>query len=313
MTVATSSSWVLFFILIILLLAFDLGVLNRKSHAPSIKEATYWSIMWILLALTFNGGIYYWYGLQKALEFFTGYVLEKSLSVDNLFVFVLIFRAFKIPRHNHHKILFYGILGAIVFRLIFIFIGAALISRFNWMLFVFGAFLVFTGIKIIFKKEDAFVPQKSIILSWFGTHLPFTHETSDKFFVKRCSKIFITPLFMALIAIEISDIIFAVDSIPAIFAITRDPFIVFTSNIFAILGLRSIYFVLENLMEKFIYLKYGLGVILTYIGIKMLVVEYIHIPIFVSLGIIFFILLATTLASFYQSQLHTIFKQDRNN
>jgi len=301
MTVATSSSWVLFFILIVILLAFDLGVLNRKSHAPSIKEATYWSVMWILLAFAFNGGIYYWYGLQKALEFFTGYVLEKSLSVDNLFVFVLIFRAFNIPRHNHHKILFYGILGAIVFRLIFIFIGATLISRFNWMLLVFGAFLVFTGIKIIFKKEDAFVPQKSIILNWFGTHLPFSHETSDKFFVKQNKKIFITPLFMALIAIEISDIIFAVDSIPAIFAITRDPFIVFTSNIFAILGLRSIYFVLENLMEKFIYLKYGLGVILTYIGIKMLIVDYIHIPIFVSLGIIFFILLVTTLASFYQS------------
>jgi len=313
MTVATSSSWFLFFILIVILLAFDLGVLNRKSHAPSIKEATYWTVMWILLAFAFNGGIYYWYGAQKALEFFTGYVLEKSLSVDNLFVFVLIFRAFKIPRHNHHKILFYGILGAIVFRLIFIFIGATLISRFNWMLFVFGAFLVFTGIKIIFKKESVFVPQKSIILKWFGTHLPFDHETSDKFFVKRRKKTFITPLFMALLAIEISDIIFAVDSIPAIFAITKDPFIVFTSNIFAILGLRSIYFVLENLMEKFIYLKYGLGVILTYIGIKMLIVEYIHIPIFVSLGIIFFILLVTTLASFYQSQLHTIFKQDQNH
>ena len=301
MTVATSSSWVLFFILIVILLAFDLGVLNRKSHAPSIKEATYWSVMWILLAFAFNGGIYYWYGLQKALEFFTGYVLEKSLSVDNLFVFVLIFRAFNIPRHNHHKILFYGILGAIVFRLIFIFIGATLISRFNWMLLVFGAFLVFTGIKIIFKKEDAFVPQKSIILNWFGTHLPFSHETSDKFFVKQNKKIFITPLFMALIAIEISDIIFAVDSIPAIFAITRDPFIVFTSNIFAILGLRSIYFVLENLMEKFIYLKYGLGVILTYIGIKMLIVDYIHIPIIVSGGMMFLRLLVTTLASFYQS------------
>jgi len=313
MTVATSTSWFLFFILIIILLAFDLGVLNRKSHAPSIKEAAYWSVMWILLAFIFNGGVYYWYGSQKALEFFTGYVLEKSLSVDNLFVFVLIFSAFKTPRHLHHKILFYGILGAIFFRLIFIFIGAALLSRFNWMLYVFGAFLVITGIKIILKKEDTFVPQKSIILSWFRTHLPFSWESSEKFFIKRNKKIFFTPLFMALLAIEISDIIFAVDSIPAIFAITRDPFIVFTSNIFAILGLRSIYFVLENLMERFIYLKYGLGVILTYIGIKMLIVEYIHIPIFASLGIIFSILLVTTLASFNQSHLQKIFKQDQNN
>ena len=253
MTTATTSSWILFFLLIVVLLAFDLGVLNRKNHAPSIREAMVWSAMWISLALAFNVGVYFWFGSQKAVEFLTGFILEKSLSVDNLFVFILIFNAFRVPRYIHHKILFYGILGAIIFRFIFIFIGAALLSKFSWMMFVFGAFLVFTGIKITLKKDEEFNPDNNIVLKLATKYLPFRGEMSDMFIIKKDKKYFFTPLFIVLLAIETSDIIFAVDSIPAIFAITRDPFIVFTSNIFAILGLRSIYFVLENLMDKFIH------------------------------------------------------------
>ncbi|OFZ25957.1 MAG: hypothetical protein A2381_09875 [Bdellovibrionales bacterium RIFOXYB1_FULL_37_110] len=301
MTTATTSSWILFFLLIVVLLAFDLGVLNRKNHAPSIREAMVWSAMWISLALAFNVGVYFWFGSQKAVEFLTGFILEKSLSVDNLFVFILIFNAFRVPRYIHHKILFYGILGAIIFRFIFIFIGAALLSKFSWMMFVFGAFLVFTGIKITLKKDEEFNPDNNIVLKLATKYLPFRGEMSDMFIIKKDKKYFFTPLFIVLLAIETSDIIFAVDSIPAIFAITRDPFIVFTSNIFAILGLRSIYFVLENLMDKFIYLKYGLGVILTYIGIKMLIVEYIHIPVTLSLGFVFAVLLISILASLCRS------------
>lgn len=302
MTSVTPTTWIIFLLFVFLLLVFDLGVLNRKAHAPKMKEAILWSIMWISIALCFNVGVYFWFGPQKATEFLTGFILEESLSVDNLFIFILIFKAFKVQRHIHHKVLFYGILGAIIFRFIFIFVGSTLLGQFTWMFYVFGGFLVFTGIKIMFNHDKKFDPENSATLKFVQKYLPFDLAPSEKFTITQNGKRYFTPLFLVLLAIETSDIVFAVDSIPAIFAITRDPFIVFTSNIFAIMGLRSIYFVLENLMDRFVYLSYGLGVILTYIGIKMTIMEWAHIPIAISLGVIFAVLAITILASLYKTR-----------
>ena len=290
--------WVAFNIFVFGMLILDLAVFNRKAHEIKIKEALLWSAIWITLALVFNAGIYYYRGPETALRFFTGYILEKSLSVDNLFVFLLIFSYFHVPSKYQHKILFWGILGALVMRAIFIACGVALIHQFHWIIYVFGAVLIFTGFKLAFEKEKELHPEKNPILKIFRKMMPVTENFEDaKFFVRKENRWFATPLFIVLIVVETTDVIFAVDSIPAILAITTDPFIVYTSNVFAILGLRALYFALAGLMQLFHYLNYGLAVILIFIGAKMLISEYIKIPIGVALGVIASILIISIGAS----------------
>jgi len=281
------------------MLAMDLGVFNKKDHKVPVKEALIYSGIWITLALLFNVFVYFEFGKTKALEFLTGYVIEYSLSVDNIFVFILIFTYFAVPSIYQHKVLFWGIIGALVMRGIFIFTGVALINRFHWIILIFGGFLVFTGIKMLFQKEQEVHPEKNPVVKFFRKFLPVTTEThGSKLFVRQNHKTFATPLFLVLLVIESSDLIFAVDSIPAILAVSKDTFIVYTSNIFAILGLRSLYFAVSGIMVYFRFLKVGLAFILTYVGLKMLV-SFIHIeiPILLSLSIIIGILLLSVLAS----------------
>lgn len=290
--------WIFFNIFIVFMLGIDLLIFHRKAHLVSIKEATGWTIFWILLALTFNLYIYFDRGNEAALQFLTGYLIEKSLSVDNLFVFLMVFNHFKTPSTSLHKVLFYGVLGAIIFRALFIILGISLITKFYWMIYIFGIFLIITGIRLGFEKEKEYHPDKNFIINFFHRFFPFSKEYfNDKFFVKKNSKRYATPLFVTLLAIETTDIIFAIDSIPAIIAITQDPYIVYTSNIFAILGLRSLYFVLSHMMTLFHYLTYGLSIILIFIGIKMLLSDLYHISITTSLGIIFGILLTSIFLS----------------
>ncbi|HEX8311326.1 MAG TPA: TerC family protein [Chthoniobacteraceae bacterium] len=263
--------WVGFNVFVLLMLALDLGVFHRKAHVVTFKESISWTVVWVSLALLFNLGITYYMGPQKGLEFFTGYVIEKSLSVDNVFVFALLFSYFAVPPLYQHKVLFWGILGALVMRAIMIFLGAALIAKFAWVIYIFGGFLILTGIKMIFKREEEIHPEQNPLVRWFKKLMPVTNEyRDDKFFVRENGIRMATPLFVVLLLVEFSDLIFAVDSIPAIFAVTKDPFIVYTSNVFAILGLRSLYFALAGVMDKFHYLKIGLGVVLTFVGVKML-------------------------------------------
>lgn len=290
--------WIFFNLFIVFMLAIDLLVFHKKAHLITIKEAIGWTIFWILLALTFNLYIYFEKGNEPALQFLTGYLIEKSLSVDNLFVFLLIFNHFKTPSSSLHKVLFYGVLGAIVFRATFILLGIALITQFYWMMYLFGFFLIITGIRLAFEKEKEYHPDKNLIINLFHKFFPFSKEyVNDKFFIKKNSRYYATPLFVVLLAIESTDIIFAIDSIPAIIAITQDPYIVYTSNIFAILGLRSLYFVLSHMMTLFHYLTYGLSIILIFIGIKMMLSDIYHISIYTSLGIIFGILLSSVILS----------------
>jgi len=288
--------WVGFIAFIIIMLMLDLGIFHKKNHAVKIREAVYWSIFWIGLALLFNAGIYYVLGKEKAFEFFTAYILEKSLSVDNLFVFILIFSYFQIDPKYQHKILFWGILGALVMRAAFIFAGVALITKFSWIMYVFGIFLLYTGIHMLFEKKEKedFDPNKNLIIKWFKKIMPVTYENPHaKFFVKINGKHYATTFFITLLFLEVSDLIFAVDSIPAVLSVSKDTFIVFTSNIFAILGLRSLYFALSGIMQYFYYLKYALAGILSFIGAKMCLNEFsaefgyaFHISNYVSLGII---------------------------
>lgn len=267
----TLSLWIGFNVFVLVMLALDLGVFHRKAHIVTLKESLSWSAVWVTLALIFNLGIWHYMGPQKGLEFFTGYVIEKSLSVDNVFVFLLLFSYFAVPPLYQHKVLFWGILGALVMRAIMIFLGAVLIAKFAWIIYVFGAFLILTGLKMIFKKEEEIHPERNPLVRWFKKLIPVTDDyRGDKFFLKENGVLMATPLFVVLLLVEFSDLIFAVDSIPAIFAVTKDPFIVYTSNVFAILGLRSLYFALAGLMDKFHYLKIGLGVVLTFVGVKML-------------------------------------------
>ncbi|MGE5439494.1 MAG: TerC family protein [Bacteroidota bacterium] len=290
--------WILFLVFVLIMLFLDLGVFHKTSHVVKVKEALIWSAVWIGLALLFNLGIYFWKGEQKALEFFTGYLIEKSLSVDNIFIFVLVFSFFKVPPLYQHKVLFWGIFGALVMRVIFIFAGVALIEQFHWIIYVFGAFLIYTGIRMISEKDKEIHPEKNPVLKLAQKYirvLPSFEE--DKFFVKRNSLTYATPLFIVLLFIETTDLIFAVDSIPAILAISSDPFIVFTSNVFAILGLRSLYFALAGIIEKFVYLSYGLALILMFVGLKMLLTDVFHIPIGISLGVIALILTASIVLS----------------
>jgi tellurite resistance protein TerC len=293
--------WIGFHIFIFLMLALDLGVFNRKEHIVPVKEAITWSIVWITLAFLFNLFIFFKFGKTPALEFLTGYVIEYSLSVDNIFVFILIFTYFAVPAIYQHKVLFWGILGALILRGIFIFAGVALITRFTWIVIIFGGFLVFTGIKMLFQKEMQIEPEKNPVIRFFKKFLPVTGELhGSRLFVRQNRIMYATPLFMVLIIIDVSDLIFAVDSIPAVLAISHSTFIVYTSNIFAILGLRSLYFAVNGIMGYFRYLKTGLAFVLTFVGIKMLA-SFFHfeIPIILSLAIIISILLASILASVF--------------
>jgi tellurite resistance protein TerC len=314
--------WVGFNVFILAMLALDLGVFHRKTHVVSVRESLTWTAVWVGLALVFNAGVWYYAGSGKALEFFTGYLIEKSLSVDNVFVFALLFSYFAVPPKYQHKVLFWGILGALIMRAIMIAAGAALITKFSWIIYLFGAFLILTGIKMIVKREEEIHPERNPVVRWFKQLMPVTPEyRGDKFFVREVPRsaggppaglekrgapgladgpsafragrgvLMATPLFVVLLLVEFTDLIFAVDSIPAIFAVTKDPFIVYTSNVFAILGLRSLYFALAGVMDKFHYLKIGLGVVLAFVGVKMLLAHSAwKIDTLVSLGVIVVIL-----------------------
>lgn len=272
--------WILFNLFVLVMLALDLGVFHRKSHDVSVKEALTWTFVWIFLALVFNGIIWIWRGQQQALEFFTGYLVEKALSVDNIFVFIVVFTYFGIPSRYQHKVLFWGILGALVMRVIFIFAGVAMIEKFHFTIYFFGALLIFTGIKMFSNSHSKMDPEKNPVLKFFRKLMPVTSELhQDKFFVRLKGIRHATPLFLVLILIETTDLIFAVDSIPAILAITQDQFIVYTSNVFAILGLRSLYFALAGVVHRFWLLSYGLAIVLIFVGIKMLLVDLYKIPI----------------------------------
>ena len=299
----TASFWIGFNAFVLLMLALDLGVFNRKAHVVSVKEALAWSGVWISLALIFNGLIYYWFGEAKAIEFLTGYLIEKSLSIDNIFVFVLVFGYFSVPAIYQHKILFWGILGALVMRVIFIFAGVALIEKFHWTIYIFGAFLIYTGYKMFTEKGTAIDPENNPVMKFFRRVMPVTNQLhGDKFFVNLDGKRYATPLFLVLILIETTDLIFAVDSIPAILAITQDQFIVYTSNVFAILGLRSLYFALAHVVDRFVYLSYGLAIILAFVGTKMLLIDLFKIPTFISLLVIALVLIVSVVLSFIKTR-----------
>jgi tellurite resistance protein TerC len=289
--------WILFNLFVLAMLALDLGVFHRRAHTVKFREALAWSVAWIALAAGFAVVIFFWHGRTPALEFVTGYVIELSLSVDNLFVFLLIFRFFQVPALHQHKVLFWGILGALVMRAIFIAAGVGLIQRFHWIVYVFGALLVYSGIKLFFQKETEIHPEKNPMLRLFRRWVPVTKDyVGDKFFVRNpglCA----TPLFVVLLVVETTDLLFAVDSIPAILAITRDAFIVYTSNVFAIMGLRSMYFALAGMMEMFRYLHYGLSVVLMFVGAKMLLSHYVEIPTHLALAAVAGVLVISVVAS----------------
>ncbi len=291
--------WVGFSVFILLMLSLDLGLLNRRAHTIKYREAAIWSAVWVTLALIFAGLVFYYQGSERGFEFLTGYLIELSLSVDNLFVFLLIFSYFKVPAKYQHRVLFWGVMGALIMRLTMIFVGAALINRFHWIIYIFGSFLVYTGIKMFRQEELDIQPEENPIVRLVTRYIPITrHYEEEKFFTRVNGKRVGTLLLLVLIIVEITDLVFAVDSIPAIFAITTNTFIVYTSNVFAILGLRSMYFLLAGVVEKFQYLKMGLAIVLTFIGAKMLVVAVgIHIPIEFSLVFVAVVLLGSVAAS----------------
>lgn len=299
-----------FFIAVLVMIGIDMLTLRKTGvHKVSAKEALAWSVIWVAVSLTFAGWLYweiahnqsYGHGLakQKVMEYLTGYVLEKSLAVDNLFVFLMIFSYFKVPPQYQHRVLLYGVFGAIVLRAIMVFVGAALVQQFEWILYLFGAFLLYTGVKMV--KHDSEAEEdlaQNGMLVWLKRHIRVSHELDgEKFFTVENGRRIATPLLLVLIMIELSDVVFAVDSIPAIFAVTTDPFIVLTSNIFAILGLRAMYFLLADIVDRFVYLHYGLAFVLSFIGIKMLVMHWVHIPVGVSLSVVFGALALSVIAS----------------
>jgi tellurite resistance protein TerC len=283
---------------VFVMLMMDLGIFHRKAHVLSLKEATLWSIFWVVVSVLFNILILFWLGEEKALEFLTGYLLEKSLSADNIFVFAVLFSYFAVPVEYRHRVLFWGVVGAIVFRLTFILAGTALLKKFHWVVYVFGIIVIISGIKLLMRKEEKIVPERNPVLRLARRLLPITPTYhGQRFFVVHDGKVFATPLMLVLLVIESTDIVFAIDSIPAIFAITRDPFIVFTSNVCAILGLRALYFLLEGMIRLFRYLDEGLAVILVFIGVKMLLSEFYKIPVWVALGFVAVVLaIAITLS-----------------
>lgn len=290
--------WVVFNIFVLGMLALDLGVFHRHAHEVRLREALAWSAVWIVLALAFNAGIYIWLGDEPALAFLTGYLIEKSLSVDNIFVFLLIFTYFQVPSLYQHKVLFWGILGALVMRAVMIVAGAALIKAFHPIIYVFGAFLIFTGIRMAFKHNEEVHPETNPVLRLFRRFIPVIPEYHNgHFFVRHAGRLAATPLFVTLVMVETTDLVFALDSIPAIFAITTDPFIVYTSNVFAILGLRALFFAVAGLVRIFHHLHYGLAVVLVFVGVKMLLSDIYKIPTPLSLAIVATVLLGSILAS----------------
>ncbi|RAW02116.1 TerC family protein [Pseudochryseolinea flava] len=290
--------WGSFSVFVIGMLALDLGVFHRKSHSVSVKEALTWTAVWIALAMLFNLFVYHYFDKEEALEFFTAYVVEKSLSIDNIFVIIMIFSYFRVPDAYQHKVLFWGIFGALVMRVIFIFAGIELIHKFHWLIYVFGGFLIVTGVRMVFGEDKPIDPEKNPIVKLVRKMFPVTASfEGDKFFVRRDHKLWATPLFIVVMLIEGTDLIFAVDSIPAIISISEDPFIVYTSNVFAILGLRSLYFALAGIERYFTYLKYGLATILVFVGVKMVIADYYKIPVEISLIIISFLLAISMIAS----------------
>ena len=290
-TSGTPALWVGFTLFVCLMLILDLVVFHRKPHAVSVREAIAWTVFWIGLALIFNLGVWNWFGTEKALEFLTGYLIEKALSVDNLFIFLVIFSYFSVPKELQHRVLFLGILGALIMRTLFIGVGAVLLQKFHWIIYPFGALLIWTGIKLLIQRASEVHPEQNFAVRLFKRFVPMTTNYRGTAFIiiesgRRCA----TPLLLVLLIIEITDLIFAVDSIPAIFAVTSDPFIVYTSNIFAILGLRALYFALSGVMGKFHYLRVGLALVLAFIGTKMLISGVVKIPIVVSLGVVLVLL-----------------------
>lgn len=293
------SFWIGFNVVVLILLALDLFVFHRKTHVVKIKEALLWSVFWIALSLAFNVFIYYWKGSGPALEFLTAYLIEKSLSVDNLFVFILIFNFFKVPAAFQHKILFWGVLGALFFRAIFILVGVALLAKFHFIIYILGGFLIFTGIKMATSSgDDDLDPEANPVIKFVSRYIPVTNRHyGPKFFVRIDKTLFATPLFLVLIMVETTDIVFAADSIPAILAISKDPFIVYTSNVFALLGLRALYFALAGIMQLFHYLHYGLSLILVFIGLKLVLSDVYHLNMVVALGVVAFILATSIILS----------------
>jgi tellurite resistance protein TerC len=295
----TPAFWVGFNVFVLAMLMLDLLVFNRKAHVVKMREALGWSAFWIVLSLTFNYLVYRTMGKQAGLEFLTGYLIEKSLSVDNLFVFLLIFSYFKVPQQYQHKILFWGIIGALVLRAVFILVGAALLAKFHFLLYVLGLFLVYTGVKMATSgSEPEIDPDNNPVVKFLSRYMPITSKIEDgRFFIRKDNLLFATPLFVVLVMVETTDVVFAADSIPAILAVSRDTFIVYTSNVFALLGLRALYFALEGLMRLFHYLHYGLSLILIFIGFKLLVTDYLHIPMGISLGVVGSILALSVIMS----------------
>ena len=294
--------WVGFLGFVCAMLALDLGVFHRNPHVVTTKEALGWSAVWITLALVFNVGLYLLFGATRALEFTAGYLIEKALAVDNIFVFMVVFRSFAVPKEEQHRVLFWGVLGALVMRALFIFAGGAVLQRFHWAMYLFGALLLVTGLRLLLNRQpEQTHPEKSPLLRFFARIMPATTALAgDRFTTVKAGKRYATPLLLALIGIEVSDLVFAIDSIPAIFAVTTDPFLVFTSNIFAILGLRSLYFVLADVVDRFVYLKPALAFVLIFVGGKMCIVDVYKVPILLSLGVIVSILTLAILASVWR-------------
>jgi len=297
-TIGTPWLWTGFLVGVGLVLAFDLGVINRRARVIGARRAALWTVFFVSLAALFAGGLFWHFGNRVGLEFVTGYLIEYALSVDNLFVFLVIFSFFGVPQHLQHRALFWGILGAVVLRGAFILAGTALVTRFEWVLYLFGAFLVWTGIKLLAAGEEVIAIESNPAVRLAQRFLRVTSQYhGERFFVRLDGRRFATPLFLVLVVLDLVDVVFAVDSIPAIFGITRDPFLVFSSNLMAILGLRALYFLLADFMDRFHYLKYGLGLVLAFIGLKMLVEPWLHVPVAVSLGVIATLLAASVVAS----------------
>jgi len=301
-SIGTPVLWGGFIAFVLVMLALDLGVFHRKAHVVRAREALVWSLVWVTLALSFGGFVWWRFGADSGMEYLTGYLIEKSLSIDNIFVFVILFSALQIPAQYQHRVLFWGILTALVLRAAMIFAGTAMLARFHWVIYVFGGFLILTGIRLFLQRDTEPDPEKSWAMRAVRHLLPTTPKfDGQRFFTVENGRRVATPLFLALMLVEVTDVIFAVDSIPAIFAVTTDPFIVFTSNIFAILGLRSLFFLLAGLVERFAYLKIGLAVVLVVVGIKMTVVDFVKVPPVVSLVIILTILGTSIIASWLRA------------
>lgn len=296
-TIGSPLLWISFVVLVLVALALDLGLFHQKAHAPSFREALGWASLWSTLAALFGLFVGWQFGGRAMLEFYTGWVIELSLSIDNVFVFVVIFSTLHIPGHLQHRVLFWGVLTAMVLRAVMIVGGAALVARFDWILLVFGAFLVFTGVKLFFQRPHGVTPEESRMLGWLRRKLNVTRLHGQAFVVRVDGRRRATPLLLALLLVEISDVIFAVDSIPAIFAITTDPYLVFTSNVFAILGLRSLFFVLAGMVDKFRHLKMGLAIVLTFVGVKLLLQDVVHLHPAVSLAVVVGVLGTSVLVS----------------